>query len=313
VTLSAASVLLSSAPLSSPDLWLTGIERAVLLAGLSVALGGLAGRAIARHYKGPRPGPLPTPWALRGALLGMAASAALLITAVVGRGLAARLAQPPAPGLRANATAVVAVVELACFALAALLLKVHRAQPAALFLSGVVLAEGIRAHPEGIIPVAGALLTYCHLLPAVLWAGLLFYMLRAAVSWRASSAAVQGLFKLYAGLAAWLFGAVILTGILSVLLLVPLSKLFTTAYGLFLVAKAVVVLVAAAMAVAGRMWLRNRPAAGAGPALVTRIELSALAIALAVTGVLTVLTPPARPLDSRSAAAVSLYSGAQHR
>jgi copper transport protein len=174
-------------------------------------------------------------------------------------------------------------------------------------LSGVVLAEGIRAHPEGIVPVGGALLTCCHLLPAVLWAGLLFYVFRAALSWRANSAAVQDLFKMYAGLAAWLFGVVIITGIISVLLLVPLSKLFTTAYGLFVVAKAAVVLVAAAMAVGGRMWLRYRPAPGIGPALVTRIELCSLATALAVTGILTVLTPPARPLGSLSAAAIVVH------
>lgn len=282
-----------------------------MLAGLSVALGGLAGRAVARHYKGARPGPLPTPWAVRGSLLGAAASAALLLTAVAGPGLASRLAQPPAPGLRGHATAVIALVELACFALAALLLKVRQAQPAAFLLSGVVLAEGIRAHPEGIVPVGGALLTCCHLLPAVLWAGLLFYVFRAALSWRASSAAVQGLFTMYAGLAAWLFGAVIITGIISVLVLVPLSKLFTTAYGLFVVAKAAVVLVAAAMAVSGRRWLRHRPAPGIGPALVTRIELYSLAAALAVTGILTVLTPPARPLGSGPAAAVVVPGGRQ--
>ena len=37
-------------PLSTPALWLTGAERWLLLAGLSIALGGLAGRGLARQY-----------------------------------------------------------------------------------------------------------------------------------------------------------------------------------------------------------------------------------------------------------------------
>src|SRR5271170_6824558 len=89
----------ASVPLTTPALWLTGIERGLMLAGLALALGGLAGRGLSRQFKGPRPGPLPGPWALRGSLLGLAAAAALLATALIGPGVAARLAQPPAPGL----------------------------------------------------------------------------------------------------------------------------------------------------------------------------------------------------------------------
>ena len=74
----------ASVSLSTPALWLTGIVRALMLAGLAVALGGLAGRGLSRHYKGARPGPLPGPWAVRGSLLGAAASAMLLVTAVAG-------------------------------------------------------------------------------------------------------------------------------------------------------------------------------------------------------------------------------------
>jgi hypothetical protein len=44
-------VIDAAAPLSAPGLWLTGIERAVMLASLAVALGGLAGCGLARHYK----------------------------------------------------------------------------------------------------------------------------------------------------------------------------------------------------------------------------------------------------------------------
>ena len=162
-----------------------------------------------------------------------------------------------------------------------------------MLLSGVVLAEGVRSHPQGVLPVAGAFVTYCHLLPAVLWAGMLCYALRAAIAWRDHPVAAHGIVKLYATAAAWLFGLVIITGVISALVLVPVGSLLTTTYGLFLVAKAVVVCVAAGLAVAGRQWLRRQPADAIGPALATKLEVAALALVLAITGILTVLTPPA--------------------
>jgi copper transport protein len=288
-----------SVSLATPDLWLTAIERSLMLAGLALALGGLAGRGLSRHYKGRRPGPLPGPWALRGSLLGAAASAALLITAVVGPGLADQLARPNPPGLTSGGTAQIAAVELVLFALAAILLRLRQSGWAAALLCCVVLAEGIRSHPEGVVPVAGALVTYCHVLPAVLWAGMLCYALRVAIAWRADPAAAHGIVKLYATAAAWLFSLVLITGVVSALVLVPIGSLFTTSYGLFLVAKAVVVCVAAGLAVAGRMWLRRQPA-GAGPALATKLEVAALAVVIAITGILTVLTPPNGPSSAPS-------------
>ena len=291
---------MASAPLAMPGLWLTGVERGFMLVGLAVALGGLAGRGLSRQYKGERAGPLPEPWALRGSLLGLAASAALLVTAVIGPGVAARLAQPPAPGLRSGGTAKVAAAELVLFGLAAILLRLRQSGWAAAMLTGVVLAEGIRAHPEGLIPVAGALLTYCHLLPGLLWAGMLFYALRAAIAWRGDPVAAHGIVKLYATAAAWLFAIVVGTGVISALVLVPLGSLLTTAYGLFLVAKAAVVCIAAGLAVAGRMWLRSQAASATGPALATKLEVAALALVLFITGILTVLTPPAKPSSAAS-------------
>lgn len=304
---------ISAAPVSlaTPALWLTGLERGLMLAGLAVALGGLAGRGMSRHYKGTRPGPLPGPWAVRGSLLGAAASACLLVTALLGPGVAASLARPPAAGLRSDATAKVAAIELALFLLAALLLRLRQAGWGALMLTGVVLAEGIRAHPEGVVAVAGALLTCCHLLPAVLWAGMLLYAVRAGIAWRATPAAAHGIIKLYATAAAWLFALVVGTGVISALVLVPLGSLVTTTYGLFLIAKAAVVCVAAGCAVAGRLWLRRNPAAADGPALATRLELAALAVVLVITGMLTVITPPAN-LSSAPSGPAAPASGAAH-
>jgi copper transport protein len=289
VTIAAASV-----PLTTPALWLTGLERSAMLVGLAVALGELAGRGIFRHYKGPRPAPMPPPWALRGSLLGLAASVALVITALAGPGLASSLARP-ASGLGGHATETIAIVEAVLFALAAIALWLRQPRLSIVPLMGVVLAEGIRGHPEGIIPAAGALVTYCHLLPAVIWVGMLLYTVRAAMAWRAYPSAMHSLVALYSKAAGWLFAFVIISGIVSALILVPPSSLVTTRYGWFLIAKAAIVCVVAGLALAGQRWLRGTSAPGVGPALATRLELAGLGVVLLVTGVLTVITPPAKP------------------
>lgn len=297
----------ASAALTTPALWLTGAERWLLLIGLSTALGGVAGRGLARQYLAREdtpdaPAPLPAPWALRGSLLGAVSSAALLVTALAGPEVAASLARPPVRGLGSRATAVIAAAELACFALAAILLRLRRSGWSVLPLLAVVVAEGVRAHPEGIVPVAGALLTCCHLLPAVLWAGMLVYTARTAIAWRAFPQPAQGLLRLYGTAAAWLFAVIVVTGVVSALVLVPVGSLLTTTYGRFLIAKAALVAVASALALAGRAGLRRPAHPGAGLSRATRLEIAALAAVLAATSLLTVLTPPAKPVDSAAAA-----------
>jgi copper transport protein len=138
---------------------------------------------------------------------------------------------------------------------------------------------------------------------------MLCYALRAAIAWRAYPAAAHGIVTLYATAAAWLFAVVLITGVISALVLVPLGSLLTTSYGLFLVAKAAVVCAAAGLAVAGRMWLR-RPGAGAGPALATKLEVAALAVVIAITGILTVLTPPNGPSSAPSSPALGALPAA---
>jgi copper transport protein len=298
----------AATPLGTAALWLTGLERGVMLAGLALALGGLAGRGLARQYKGRRPGPLPAPWAVRGSLLGAAACAALLVTALAAPGLAAELARPPAAGLRSGGTAEIAAVELVLFVFAAIAARLRQTGLATLMLCGVIIAEGIRSHPEGIVPVGGAALAYCHIAPALLWAGLLAYAVRTAYAWRHDPAAAQGIIRLYATAAAWLFAIVLASGIGSALVLVPVRSLLTTAYGLFLITKAAVVGVAACLALAGRRWLGRESRAGAGPALATRLELTALVLVLALTGILTVLTPPAKPVTAASPPAAQVVA-----
>jgi len=268
------------------------VLRWLMLAGLSGALGGLGGRGLARQYKGTAPAPLPPPWALRSSLLGALATAALTGAVFGGRALATLGPHSAAAALVTTGQGEITAAECAGFLLAAAALRFRKPGLAVFPLLVVVLAEGLRAHPEGLIPVAGALLSYAHLLPAVLWAGMLFYTVRAALAWRHDPVAMRGLVRLYGTAAAWLFTLIVATGVVTALVLVPLGSLLTTGYGIIVILKAVLVAVVAGLAIAGRAWLGRAAAAGSGPARATRWECYAVAAVLAVTALLTVVPPP---------------------
>jgi copper transport protein len=272
---------------------LIAVLRWVMLAGLAGALGGLAGRGLARQYKGSVPAPLPAPWALRSALLGAVATAALTWVIFAARVLLTPPAHPAVAPLLSTGQGELTAVECVAFLLAAAALRLRQPGLSVLPLFGVIVAEAIRAHPEGIVPVGGALLTICHVLPAVMWAGMLLYTLRAAVAWRRDPVAMRGLIRLYANAAFWLVAVVLVTGVVTVLVLVPLHDLFSTAYGIVVIVKAALVVTVAGLAIGGRVWLGHDPAAGSGPSQAMLRECGVLAAVLAITAVLTVLTPPA--------------------
>jgi copper transport protein len=240
---------------------------------------------------------LPTPWALRSSLLGLAATAGLAVVIFSARALLTLPAHPAVTALLTTSQGGLVVVECVAFALAAGALRLRQPGLSVLPLLAVVLAEAIRAHPEGIVPVGGALLSVVHVLPAVMWAGMLVYTLRAAIAWREDPVAMRGLIRLYANAAVWLFAVVVLTGVVSALILVPLGSLLSTGYGIMVIVKAVLVAAVAGAAIAGRAWLGRGPdsARPAARARATRAECYGLAAVLAATAVLTVLTPPATP------------------
>lgn len=289
--------------------WVTGLLRAMMLGGLAVALGGLAGRGVARQYKGERPGPLPPTWALHGSVVGLAASLGLLLTASFGPELAIELARPKPVGLPANSTAVIAIFQAGFFALAILSFRLRVTGVAVVGLLGAVAAEGVRDHPEGVVPVAGAALSYLHILPALTWVGMLAYALRTAAAWRTQPTAVREIMRLYGNAAAWLLVVAVATGVLTAVVLVPVHDLFRTTYGWFVVAKAVLVTFTVGLAVVGRVWLSRSPdSKSPNPPRATRVELAALATVLIVAGLLTVLTPPAKPIRAAASAPGSTAS-----
>ncbi len=251
-------------------------------------------------------------WALPASLAGAAASAGLAVLILGGGNLAAGAENFSVPRLLASGPGVITGVEFASFAAAAALLRLRRPAWAVVPLLAVVAAEGLRAHPESVVPGGGAVLIWVHLMAAALWAGMLFYIVRAAIAWRTDPGAVRGLIRLYARAAAWLFAVVVITGLISALVLVrPLGDLITTGYGRVLLIKAALVAVAATLALAGRLWLRRRPQPGAGPALATRVTLAAPA--LASSGGALPFPPPASgpvvPLGGR-AGEVGIYGTA---
>src|SRR5713226_3294486 len=101
-----APASLGSAPAAArpsvPGQWPTAILRWMLFGGLAAALGGLAGSALARLHEGRAPAPPPSPWALRGSVLGAAASVGLAALILGGGNLAAGFAHLPAPRLLAS-------------------------------------------------------------------------------------------------------------------------------------------------------------------------------------------------------------------
>ncbi|MGA5189260.1 copper resistance CopC/CopD family protein [Streptomyces griseoincarnatus] len=273
--------LASGQTTAAKDATPTTILRWLLFAALAVVLGEAAGRRLAARALD-SPARRPRTWALPSALVGTAAALALA---------ALQLGDGSLSSLTGTRPGVLALVEVAGFALASLAVLVGRRAWAIVPLAAVLVAEAQRAHPQAEQAVAGPLLTFVHLTAAALWAGTLLHVLRTLAVWRGERSPVRALLLSYARLAAWLFGAVVVTGLVSALLLVPLDDLATTTYGQVLLAKIALVTVVAGLALAARRRLRR--AGTRSPQRPARAETGVLAVVLALSATLTVLSVPA--------------------
>ncbi|GAB2956496.1 hypothetical protein GCM10023080_014670 [Streptomyces pseudoechinosporeus] len=264
----------------------TAALRWLLFTALALMLGELAASRLAARVPD-APARRPRPWMLPASLTGCAAALALAALQVGGGSLASVLDTRPG---------VLSVVEIAGFALAGAAVLVRRRAWALVPLAAVLVAEALRAHPQAEQAVAGPVLTFVHLTAATLWAGTLVQVLRTMAVWRGERTAARALLLTYARLAAWLFAAVVATGLISALLLVPLEDLATTAYGRVLLGKLALVATAATLALAARRRLRH---SNRNPRRPARAETGVLAVVLALSATLTVLSVPAdadRPL-----------------
>ncbi|ALV33065.1 copper resistance protein CopC [Streptomyces sp. CdTB01] len=273
--------LASGQTTAAKDATPTTVLRWLLFAALAVVLGEWAGRRLTARVSD-TPARRPRSWALPGAFVGTASALALAGLQIGDGSLASLTGSRPG---------VLSLIEIVGFGLAAVAILVRRQVWARLPLAAVLIAEALRAHPEAEQAVAGPLLTFVHLTAAALWAGTLLHVLRTLVAWRSGQSPVRGLLLSYARLAAWLFAAVVVTGLISALLLVPLDNLTTTTYGQVLLVKIALVAVVAAFALAARRRLRR---GGTGsPQCPARAENGVLVVVLVFSATLTVLSVPA--------------------
>lgn len=266
--------------------WTDAGLRWLLFAGLAMALGGLIGQRFTASARTENPALPPVrSWVAGGMLVGLVAAVGLGVRVVSGAGSVSVL-------WRAGPGAVVAV-ETAGFLAALALCATGRRRWSLLVLAplvAVVAAEGVRSHADTAAPGWGAMLTGVHLCAAAIWVGALLHTTRAVMSWRHHPAAVRWVLTGYLRLAAWTFAVVITTGVVSALLLLPLSEAASTTYGRVLLVKLALVGTAAGLALTGRATARR---GGRIPKLprVMSAEGAVLVIVLAASATL-VSTPP---------------------
>lgn len=263
--------------------WLSALLRWTLFAGFAIAFGGLiAERFItAAQSLNPR---LPAP---RSFVTG-----ALLTALVATGGLAAQglMEAGRINVLWRDGSGRVVLMEAAGLAVALALLRLRRRTSALLPLLIVVGAEGWRSHAQTAIPGWGAALTGIHLAGAATWVGALVATTLAVLAWRREPAAVRWTITNYMRLAVWTFVVVIATGVVSALVLLPLSDVFSTNYGRILLVKLGLVVAASALALIARRIQREETRI---PKLATLIRAESLTLVgvLALSATL-VSTPP---------------------
>lgn len=284
-----------AAPGVAPDL---AIPRAALFVGLALALGGLVAAWDAARVAG---GPGVRPLRRAGAVLGATGAAGQLL--VLGGGDTARAVEL----VRSGGPARLLLGELVLLLLAAAVPPGRRLAvcPAAA-LAGVVLLEGLRAHPGKVGGSVGMTLTVVHLLAAAVWVGGLVHVLRLAVRWRGTPEPLRQVVGSYSRTALVLVAVVAATGTANALLLLPsLRDVVETTYGRVLLGKLGLFLAVVASAAIARALLRRR-AGGRPIGRAAGLEAALLVTVLLVTAALTSATP-ARLMPA--AAALSAPTG----
>ncbi|MFJ9023281.1 copper resistance D family protein [Streptomyces sp. NPDC102259] len=264
---------------ATADSGVVALLRTLLFAALCVQVGEVFAAGLARGVPDAPPG-RPVSWAPYAAVVGFAAAATVGELAPHGHG---------------SRSGVLSLLEAIAFAVAGLCALTRRPNRQAWPLAAVVLAEALRAHPPTeSMPMIGSGLTVVHLTCSALWAGGLLNVLRTLRRWDDTEAGAA-LLGLYARVAAVLFAGITATGLCSSLRRMPservLDQLTTTAYGRVLLAKVLVVGAVALLALWARTRLRRAPdpLAACSPA---RVEIVALGVVVAVSGLLTTLPLP---------------------
>ncbi|MEU9569918.1 CopD family protein [Streptomyces massasporeus] len=277
--------------------------RTVLFAALCIPVGELFVNRLARSLPGTQVDTpaLPHSWSPFAAAGGFVAALGLAVLVATGNLVPGEVADIDVGGLYASRDGKLALLEVNAFLVVGLCAVSRRPVTQVWPLAAVVVAEALRAHPTTeYSPLTGSALTLVHLTCAALWAGGLLHALRVLRLWSGRddrAAAGAALLGLYARVAVVLLVAITATGVCSSLRRMPpetvLEQLTGTAYGRALLAKVLLVVVVAALAV----WARRRLHRAADPLTAcapARAEVAALGLAVAASGLLTVLPVPIR-------------------
>ncbi|MEU4468745.1 CopD family protein [Streptomyces sp. NPDC024017] len=276
--------------------------RTVLFAALCIPVGELFVNRLACSLPGTETGhpAVPRSWSPFAAAAGFAAALGLATLVATGNLVPGEVADIDVGGLYASRDGKLALLEVNAFLVAGLCAVSRRPVTQVWPLAAVIVAEALRAHPTTEhSPLTGSGLTLVHLTCAALWAGGLLHALRTLRlrSGRNGTAPGAALLGLYARVAVVLLAAITVTGVCSSLRRMPpgtvLEQLTGTAYGRALLAKVLLVVVVAALAVWARRRLRRAadPLTACAPA---RAEVAALGLAVAASGLLTALPVPIR-------------------
>ncbi|MGW4021840.1 copper resistance D family protein [Streptomyces sp. NPDC005009] len=273
-----------------------GLLRAVLFAALSVPVGELFVRRLARSVPDALPA-VPRSWSTVANSVGFVAALGLASVVATGNLVPGGLADIDVGGLYDSRDGKLALLEVNAFLAAALCAASGRPGTQVWPLAAVMVAEALRAHPATeYSPLIGSGLTLVHLVCASLWVGGLLHALRTLRSWRGAEAGAALLGR-YARVAAVLLVAVTATGVCSSLRRMPpetiLEQLTDTAYGRVLLAKVILMAGVAVLA----LWARIRLARARDPLTAcspARAEVYALGVVVAVSGLLTALPVPIR-------------------
>lgn len=263
---SAASGSLSSGTGTSTTGLLVGPTLARWIQFLALAL--LLGEAALRrtlHRRHIYPAVSPRSWTRWAALAGLIASL-LLVVLLAGNGSLVGGFTHPSSAALTSRPGVIVLVEVAAFAVA-LVVSSRWKRFAWLPVTAVIGAEAVRAHPADYAGSVGTVITAVHLAVAAVLIGALSQALRHLLHGKRDGRRDGRIILAYSGIALWLFVAVVASGTLASLIIVPLHALTSTRYGLTLLVKLALVLAVAGMrcaAVAGctAPSFPNRPVCG---------------------------------------------------
>lgn len=318
VGVSSATALGVTGDSDTVGLGTVAVLRWVLFGGIALALGGLAGDAMVRdRVRRARSRleielPAPRPWVLGGSMIGLVAVFGLALVQTGGGNLLDGVSGFSVNGLTSSDVGWLLIVEAAGFSVSTLAAMRSRRDLALAGLIPIIVAEAWRSHLHADSAWLGSATIGVHLAIAALWVGVLTHLVRTAFHWRDNRRQVVALFRRYAKFALAGYLAVVTTGTVAAILVLPSWGALTSAtYGRVLLIKLSIVALVSCLALAARQGLR-RPISTHqwGGLRFARPEIAGLIAVLGTTALLTAVSPA--PASSESSFPTPVAGPAVH-